>query len=124
MQLDLLPKPAGLTRAEARRNAMRAAETRRDLGITRAAAGADFDMPGWISEAVEALREFARTQVGVWTIEQARAVIGDKVPVPYELRAWGKATRLGYIQSEHRVYISTACSNGTAKPGWKRGANA
>ena len=125
MQLDLIAKPQGITRAEARRNAMQAAQARAQLGQDRAAAAVEFDTPGWIESAVEALRAFARSQGGVFSIEQARAVIGPTLPVPHELRVWGKvvveAKKRGFIRSAPRTYIATACSNGTAKPGWTRG---
>ena len=128
MQLEMIAKPAGLTRAEARRNAMQAAQARAQLGQDRAAAAAEFDMPGWIESAVQALRAFARGQAGVFSIEQARAVIAPTLPVPHELRAWGKVTTeakaRGFIRSAPRTYIATACSNGTAKPGWMRGESA
>lgn len=125
MQLELIAKPAGLTRAEARRNALAAAQARAKLGQDRAAAAAEFDMPGWIEQAVEALRAFARGQAGVFSIEQARAVIAPTLPAPAELRVWGRVTTeakaRGFIRSAPRTYIATAASNGSAKPGWMRG---
>jgi len=128
MQLELIAKPAGLTRAEARRNAMQAAQARAQLGQDRAPAGAEFDMPGWIKNAVQALRQFAKGQAGVWSIEQARAVIAPTLPVPAELRVWGRVTveakARGFIKSAPRTYIATAASNGSAKPGWMRGEKA
>lgn len=128
MQLELIAKPAGLTRAEARRNAMLAAEKRAQLGQDRAAAAVEFDMPGWIETAVEALRQFAKGQSGVWSIEQARAVIAPTLPAPAELRVWGKVTveakARGFIESVPRTYIATAASNGSAKPAWRSGVAA
>lgn len=128
MQLELIAKPAGLTRAEARRNAMQAAQARAKLGQDRAAAAAEFDMPGWIEQAVEALRQFAKGQAGVWSIEQARAVIAPTLPAPAELRVWGRVTTeakaRGYIKSAPRTYIATAASNGSAKPAWRSGVAA
>jgi hypothetical protein len=128
MQLELLEKPQCLTRAQARRDALLAAQTRAQVGMDRAAGAAELDVPGWIEQAVEALRRFVRAQVGVFAIEQARAVIGRELPEVPELRVWGKVTQLaaqrGVISPVLRTFIPAASSNGAPKPAWKRGPNA
>jgi hypothetical protein len=128
MQLELLERPAELTRAQARRNAMRAAKERAQLGMDRAAGAAEFDMPGWIEQAIEALRQAVCGQIGVFTIEQIRAVLEPTLPAVPELRAWGRVTQLaadrGYIEAVPRTFIPAASSNATFKPAWKRGPNA
>lgn len=128
MQLELLDRPEGLTRASARRIAAEAAEARAKLGSDRAGQRADAAVPEWCNQAAEALRKFAKAQAGVFTIEIARAGIGDSLPPPPDLRAWGKATVIaisaGYIQRVPRVFIPAASSNGCAKPAWRSGSNA
>lgn len=127
-QLELLPRPQDLTRAQARRAALAAARARADLGMERAAGAVQRDMPGWVEDAVDALRRFVRSQVGVFSIEQARAVIGPELPEVVEQRVWGKVTQLaaqrGFIAPVARTFIPAASSNGCPKPAWKRGPNA
>ena len=128
MQLELLDRPAELTRAQARRNAIQAAKARAQLGMDRAAGSVEFDMPGWIEQAVEALRAAASAQVGVFTIEQMRAVLEPNLPKVHELRAWGRVTQLasdrGFIEAVPRVFIAAASSNSTPKQAWRKGPNA
>ena len=128
MQLELLERPPELTRAQARRNALQAAEARAQLGMDRAAGAVEFDMPGWIEQAVEALRAAASAQVGVFTIEQMRAVLEPNLPKVHELRAWGRVTQLasdrGFIEAVPRVFIPAASSNGIPKQAWRKGPNA
>lgn len=128
MQLELLERPPELTRAQARRNALQAAEARAQLGMDRAGGAVEFDMPGWIEQAIDALRRFAATQAGVFSIEQARSVIAPELPAVPELRVWGKvvqtASQRGVIASVSRTFIAAASSNGAPKPAWKRGPNA
>lgn len=128
MQLELLERPPELTRAQARRNALQAAKDRAQLGMDRAAGAVEFDMPGWIEQAIDALRRFAAAQAGVFSIEQARSVIASELPAVPELRAWGRVTQLasdrGFIQAAPRTFIPAASSNACLKPGWKRGPNA
>ena len=127
-QLELLERPPELTRAAARRKALAAAEARAKLGVSRAAAAVEFDMPGWIERAVDALRRAASVQVGVFTIEQMRAVLEPELPTVHELRAWGRVTQLasdwGYIEAAPRVFIPAASSNACPKPAWRKGPNA
>lgn len=127
-QIDLIERPFGLTRAQARADAMKAAKVRAELGMGRAAGGTEVCAPGWVDSAVERLRAFAKAQAGVWSIEQARAVLSDELAPIVEQRAWGKVTseasRLGYIQAVPRTFIPAASSNGTPKQAWKRGPRA
>ena len=128
MQFELLERPAALTRAQARRIAIQAAKARAQLGMDRAGGAAEQDTPGWIEEAIAALRRFVRAQVGVFSIEQARSVIGPELPEVAELRVWGKVTQVavlrGVIAPVPRTFIPAASSNGAPKPAWKRGPNA
>jgi len=127
-QMELLERPPELTRAAARRKALAAAEARAKLGMSRATAAVEFDMPGWIERAVDALRRAASVQVGVFTIEQMRAVLEPELPTVHELRAWGRVTQLasdrGYIEAAPRVFIPAASSNACPKPAWRKGPNA
>lgn len=124
-QMELLPRPAELTRAQARRTAMAAAKARAELGMQRAAGAAQ---PGWVDGAVEALGKFARSQVGMFSIEQARAVLAEELPEVAELRVWGRVTQLAakreVIQMVPRTFIAAASSNGCLKPAWRRGPKA
>lgn len=124
-QIDLIERPAGLTRAQARADAMRAAKKRAELGMGRAAGGAEACSPGWVAAAVLRLRAFAKAQVGVFSIEQARTVLSEELPEIFDQRAWGKATsdahRLGYIEPVPRTFIPAASSNGTPKQAWRKG---
>lgn len=127
-QLELLERQPELTRAAARRKAMQAAQARAELGMQRAAGAVEFDMPGWIEQAIEALRCAVSTQIGCFTIEQMRAVLEPGLPEVPELRAWGRVTQLaadrGYIESVPRTFIPAASSNACPKPAWRRGPNA
>jgi hypothetical protein len=125
-QLELLDKPV-LSRAAARRNAMESARIRAEQGIANAARRQARLHAEWCHEATEALRRFARSQVGMWTIETARSVIELDLPKPADGRAWGRvvqdAARLGYIQKT-TLSAPTVSSNASAKPLWKRGSKA
>lgn len=124
-QMVLLDMPSELTRAGARRAAMAAAKARGEAMRDAAGAAVEAVAPGWVTAAVEALRRFARSQVGVFSIEQARSVLAIELPKVSELRAWGKVTSeassLGYIVPVPRTFIPAASSNGTPKQAWKRG---
>lgn len=124
MQLELLPKPAELSRAQARRNALLAAQARAELGMTRAARKASALNSGWCADALECLRQFARNQAGFWTIEMARTVIEEDLPAPSDGRAWGRVTqdalRLGFIVKTDKT-AAAASSNGAPKPLFRRG---
>lgn len=117
-QLELLERPPALTRARAAA----------DVGIERATARNEDANPGWVDAAVMRLRMFARHAPGVWTMEQAREVIGPELPEPTDLRTWGAVTRIAarreYIAPVRGVYIAATSSNGSAKPAYKKGAKA
>lgn len=128
MQLDLIERPAHLTRAAARQQALALARLRAERGMAQAESSAEWSMPGWVEQAIEKLRMFARAQGGVFSIEQAREALKDEVPPPIELRAWGRVTQLasarGFIEKVPRLYMPAASSNATLKPAWRRGRNA
>lgn len=94
----------------------------------RAAARNERSNPGWVDAAVLRLRAFAKHAPGVWTMEQAREVIGAELPDPTDLRAWGVVTRLAarreFIAQVRGVYIAAVSSHGSAKPAYRKGAKA
>lgn len=114
-QLELLERPPAMARARAAA----------DVGIERATARNEVENPGWVDAAVMRLRMFARHAPGVWTMEQAREVIGAELPEPTDLRTWGAVTRTaakrGYIERVPNVAIPAASSNGSVKPAWRGG---
>lgn len=128
MQLELLERPAELTRAAARRLAMEAARARAELGADRAGARADSVHADWCALAAEKLRMFARAQGGVFTVEMARAGLAGELPAPPDLRAWGKATVMavtaGYVEKVPRVFMPAASSNGSPKATYRKGPHA
>ena len=117
-----------ITRAGARAAAMTLARQRREAGISKAARRAERLNAGWCGMALEHLRRFACSQVGVWTIEQVRAVLESQLPAPTDARAWGRvcvdAIRLGYIEKAPGVFLPAASSNAAPKQGWRRGKGA
>lgn len=125
MQLELLEKPAGLTRAGARRAAHEAAKARADLGVDRSAGRANATAPGWLNLALERVRAFARANPGVFTVEMMRIALDAEVPSAGDLRAWGRVTidaiSLGYIERVPMVYIPAASSNNSPKAAYRRG---
>lgn len=92
-----------------------------------AADRADRNAPGWVDDAVAALRCFARHQVAVFTIEQARGVIETQpgITEPTDKRAWGHVTRRaeaeGYIERVRGGYAPATSSSGSPKPLYRRG---
>ena len=124
-QMELLERPPELTRAAARKLAMDAARARAEVGADRAGAKADTVHADWCLLAAEKLRVFARAQGGVFNIEMARAGLGDELPAPPDLRAWGKATvmaiKAGYVEKVPRVFMPAASSNGAPKAAYRRG---
>lgn len=117
-QLELLERPPAMARARAAA----------DAGIERVTSRNEDANPGWVDAAVMRLRIFAKHAPGVWTMEQAREVIAAELPEPTDLRTWGAVTRTaakrGYIAPVRGVYIAAASSNGSAKPAYRKGANA
>jgi hypothetical protein len=94
----------------------------------RCADRADRHHPGWIEEAVAALRTFARNQPLLFTIEQAREVIGNEVAEPSDKRAWGQCTRLAikreFIKRVPGATAPAASSHASPKPMYRRGPKA
>jgi len=128
LQLEIFDRPAVLTRAAARREALKAADARAKLGADRAAGRAESNTPGWLDLAIARVRAFASANPGIFSIEMLRQVLATEVPQPPDLRAWGRVTqdaaRLGYIEKVPRVVIPAASSNGSVKPAWRKGPKA
>lgn len=107
---------------------MTTARARADAGIERAADATEKRVEGWCDMACEKLREFARTQSGLFTCELARGAFQATIPAPHDLRAWGKVSRMamsrGYIEKVPGQFFAAASSNGSPKPVYRRGANA
>lgn len=105
-----------------------AARAKADVAIQRVADATERSEPGWCETACERLREFARAQSGVFTVELARMAFAKDLPAPGDLRAWGQVTRMatsrGYIDRVHGEFFSAASSNGSPKPVYRRGPNA
>lgn len=106
-------------------NNMQIAMTRGDLGIERAADKAERNAPGWVDDAVDAIRlVFARFPTVEMTVEVARTYAmqnyGFKAPEGVDLRAWGQVTRravkLGYIERVPDKFQAAASSNCSPKP--------
>ncbi len=106
---------------------------RGDVGIERAAERANRSQPGWIDRAAEELRHIAAAASFYWddgtfTIEQARAEIGERISAPPDGRAWGQVTRravkLDYIVRLPGKFRAAASSNGNPKPLYRKGPNA
>ena len=117
-----------ITRASARAAAMTLAKQRREAGISKAARRAERLNAGWCGMALEHLRRFACSQVGVWTIEQVRAVLESQLPAPTDARAWGwvtkEAVKFQYIEKAPGVFLPAASSNAAPKQGWRRSSGA
>lgn len=90
---------------------------------------------GWSERALEWLRVYAATaqlptgELESFTIEQARAWIGEHAALPegVDARAWGavtrRAVRLGYIEATGG-YAPAARSHGSPKRLYRRGSRA
>jgi hypothetical protein len=80
------------------------AEARRDIGIADSAEHAEFDMPGWLDDAVTCVGRYAGTRRGeTFLAEDARYWARlQGLPNPPEQRAWGavirRAHREGHIE--------------------------
>jgi hypothetical protein len=118
--------PTGVMQSTA--PARREARERRDEAIKKVGDAADRRNADWCNKACEALRQFARKQAGVWTIELARAQFEKNLPAPGELRAWGRVTQMavrkGYIERVPGQFFAAASSHNSPKPVWKRGPKA
>lgn len=99
-----------------------------DVAVERAGDAADRKVAGWCELACEALRQFARNQSGMWTIELARLSFEKSLPAPSDRRAWGKVVRMadsrGFIERVPGQFFAAASSHGSAKPVWKKGPQA
>lgn len=96
------------------------AETKRDAGIERAADHAERETPGWIEQASQFLRGYARTHVD-FLAEDVVAAALFQIPPPPDGRAWGavfrQAAREGVI---HKVgYAPAKTSNLSPKVLWE-----
>ena len=122
MQLDLIPK------VPTRRERLERARERASIGIDRAAEATERRIEGWCEQACEELRQFAKRQSGMFTVELARGAIEQRLPAPRDLRAWGRVTRMaaarGFIQPVRCMYFPAASSNGSHKPVYRRGPKA
>lgn len=110
-----------------------AARLRGDLGVESSASRAERTAPGWIENAVEAVRSVVSQRFvielmdGCFTIEMIRewAEIGG-LPKPSDARAWGhvarRAVALGIIERIPNAYAPAASSNGSPKPLYRRGS--
>lgn len=90
---------------------------------------------GWSERALEWLRVYAATaqlptgELESFTIEQARAWIGEHAALPegVDARAWGavtrRAVRLGYIEATGG-YAPAASSHGSPRRLYRRGSRA
>jgi len=118
-----------ITRAAARQRAAADACARADMGMQRSEARNEAVNAGWCGMALHALRQFARGQIGMWTIEQARSALEGtaELPRPTDGRAWGavvvRAIEHGYIVKTKQT-APAASSNGAPKPLFTRGPNA
>lgn len=125
-QADWVGAP-DLTRAGARRAALEMSRARADVGMDRAARRAEALNAGWCGMALHHLRQFAKHQAGLWTIEMARGVIEQEFDKPTDGRAWGvvvvRAISAGYVVKTEKTAAS-ASSNGAPKPLFKKGPNA
>jgi hypothetical protein len=117
-QLDLIA-PVHLARARGHAAAQRAADkTERVVD------------PQWTEKAVEAVRQFARHQDGLFIMEMARGVIElqKDLPEPPDKRAWGTVTVLardrGFIERVKGAYFPAVSSNSSEKPCYRRGPKA
>lgn len=128
MNADLFGYQPVSRRAE-RARAASDAKARAELGMQRAHSRNERINAGWCGMALHALRQFARSQVGLWTIEQARSVLEGSPELPRQTdgRAWGyvttEAIKHGYIVKTKQT-AAAASSNGALKPLFTRGANA
>jgi hypothetical protein len=90
----------------------------------RCADKADRLSPGWIEEATEALRRFARNQACAFSVEMAREVIACEVVEPSDRRAWGHVTRLAvkreFIKRVPGAAAPAASSHGSLKPMYRK----
>ncbi len=120
-QMDLIPRPT-LRRPDHRAGRMRA-----NMGIERVGEATERNSPEWLGKALDRLRVFARNQHGLFTIEQARAVLEGELPEPSDARVWGAVTRqaksAGIIEKT-KVFAPCASSNGSPKPMYRRGISA
>ena len=120
--MDLIAPPVLRRRPDYRAGRMRA-----DMGINRVSEATDRHCPDWMDKALSRLREFARHQAGMFTIEVARSVLESELPQPSDCRVWGAVTRMAlkaeYI-SATKHYAPAASSNNAVRRMYVRGAKA
>lgn len=125
MQQMTLVDPVVITCKTAREQAMAAAQARRAEALDQGEARVERDIPGWITLALQRVQAFARSQAGVFTVEQMRTVLERELPPVPELRVWGvvvvRAKNAGFIEAVPRTFLPAASSNGTGKQAWRRG---
>lgn len=121
-QMDLIPRPALRRRPDHRAGRMRA-----DMGIERVSEATERNSPDWLEKALERVRVFARTQAGMFTVEQMRSVLADELPTPSDQRIWGAvcihAQKAGYL-AKTKLYAPAASSNNSPKRLYVRGPKA
>lgn len=88
------------------------AERLKQLGIARAIDNAEKAAPGWTSEALSFVREYARLHA-VFMAEEVRAFAhGQGLPLPPSARAWGgviiKAAKSGLLKKVGTGTVSNA----------------
>ena len=124
LAIDSIPEATRPTRSVAREAAMAAARARAEQGMSRAERRAERMHAGWCATALDALRRFAASQHGMWTIETARSVIEQEIPKPSDGRAWGivvvRAIKAGFIVKTSKT-DAAASSNGAQKPMFAKG---
>lgn len=98
--------------------AVKTAELRRDLGMSRAAHRGERVLPGWETEACAQVLEYAKSHEHFAT-EDVRAVYGT--PEGIDPKAWGpamkRAQKLGIIKADGFVLVN--CSNRSPRVNWK-----
>lgn len=121
-QLDLIPAPTLRRRPDFKAGQMRA-----DMGIDRVTEATERQSPDWTERALSRLREFARHQAGMFTVEVARSVIEPELQPCSDLRVWGAVTRMalkaGYITAT-KHYAPAASSNNAVRRMYVKGAKA
>lgn len=104
---------------------MRQARRKGDKGIDQTVAATERRNDGWVELACSRLRDFARGQVGMFTVELARLSFESKLPPPHDKRVWGAVTRMavtrGFIECVKGQYFPAASSNSSPKPVYRRG---
>lgn len=118
-QLDLIPQPTVRRGPD-----HRAARVRREFGMDRVADATERLNRGWFEKAMERLRAFVKPQAGVFTMEQARAVLESELPEPSDARVWGPLTKMAvaaHVIEPTKLFAPAASSNGSPKRMYRKG---